>query len=581
MVAVERAITKFLGLVRLSRIKSKIIVFSLLATLIPSFFMGWLSYRNNRRVMEQKTNQELVNLTSHTSRGLDYWFKDREYEVRVFAKSYEVSENLDRIYRGEDSGDLHDTPSHRLERYLASVEEKFVDYEELLVADLRGIVVSSSRGHTSDSRIPEDWLQRIEANEPIVGTLYWDEQLSAPVISLAEPVRDAQNALLGLLVAKLNFGTVTSILNSYAPEGEDELYVVTQNALVLTSSRPMTEGYMTSTLAPSTTRDLFEHERQTREFNSFRGTEVVGTLDPIARLGWGVVAHRDRDEAYAEIVQLRDATLLIVCVILVIIGMAAYFLGLTIVGPLDRLTAGAAKIASGNLKVRLPVFSGGELGYMTEVFNRMSKQLRLVMGELDTTNKELREKNKELHELSITDSLTSLNNRKHMMDTLTMEVARGLRYEKRFSILMIDIDDFKRYNDTLGHLAGDEVLRELGAFLKSTLRTEDYAARYGGEEFLLLLPETGSDGAGQLAERLRQRLEERAIGANSKHPGITVSIGVSAFPDTGSDPEDLIRHADSAMYKAKQAGRNQVMVAKGRSGRKRATGSGQRPSTSV
>ena len=581
MVAVERAITKFLGLVRLSRIKSKIMVFSLLATLIPSFFMGWLSYRNNRRVMEQKINQELVNLTSNSSQGLDYWFKDREYEVRVFAKSYEVSENLDRIYRGEDGGDSRDTPSHRLETYLASVEEKFTDYEELLVADLRGIFVSSSRGEISDSRIPEDWLQRIEADEPIVGALYWDEQLSAPVVPLAEPVRNAQNALLGLLVAKLNFTTVTNILSSYAPEGEDELYIISQDAVVLTSSWPMTEASMTSTLAPSTARELFEHERQTLKFTSFRGTEVVGTLDPIARLGWGVIAQRGRDEAYAEIVRLRDATLLFVCVILVIIGMAAYFLGLTIVGPLDRLTVGAAKIASGNLKVKLPVFSGGELGYMTEVFNRMSKQLRLVMGELDTTNKELREKNKELHELSITDALTSLNNRKHMMDTLAMEVARGLRYEKRFSILMIDIDDFKRYNDTLGHLAGDEVLRELGAFLKSTLRTEDYAARYGGEEFLLLLPETGSDGAGQLAERLRQRLEEQAIGANSQHPGITVSVGVAAFPDTGSDPEELIRRADSAMYKAKQAGRNQVMVAKGRSARKRAMGSAQRPSTSV
>ena len=571
MIAVERTITKFLGLVRLSRIKSKIIVFSLLATFIPSLFMGWLSYRNNRQVLEEKINQELVNLTSHASRGLDYWFKDREYEVRVFASSYEVSENLDRMYRGEDSRDIHDMPSDRLETYLASVEAKFADYEELSVADLRGIVRASSRGQTADARLPEEWLRRIEAGEAVIGNLQWDSESSTAVIPLAVPVRDetrAADKLLGVLVAKLDFGTVTGTLSDYAPDNEDELYIITRDAAVLTSSRPMTEAFMTSTLAPKAANDLFEHAGETRAFTSFRGMDVVGTLDPIERLDWGVVAHRDRGEAYSQIVGLRNATLFLMLAVLVVIGMAAYLLGLTIVGPLNRLTTAAAEIAAGNLKVRLPVFSGGELGYMTEVFNRMSRQLRLVMGELDATNKELREKNKELHELSITDALTTLHNRKHMMDTLAMEVARGLRYDKLFSILMIDIDDFKSYNDTFGHLPGDEVLMELGAFLTSTLRTEDYAARYGGEEFLLLLPETGSEGAGLLAERLRQRLEEKAIGAAGEHQGITVSIGVAAFPENGADPEELIRRADSAMYRAKQSGRNLVRVAKGRRGRK-------------
>jgi len=573
LIAVERTITRFLGLVRLSRIKSKIIVFSLLATFIPSLFMGWLSYRNNRQVLEEKINQELVNLTSHASQDLDYWFRERQYEIRVFASSYEVSENLDRMYRGEDSRAGRDTPSRRLEAYLASVETKFADYKELCVADLSGIVRASSRGLTGDSRLPDEWLQRIRAGEAAIGNLEWDHESGTAIIPLAVPVRDetrAADKLVGVLVAKLDFGTVSGVLDDHAPENEDELYLITKDAMVLTSSRPMTEAFMTSTLAPNAAGDLFEHPGETRVFTSFRGMDVLGTLDPIERLDWGVVAHRDRDTAYAQIVGLRNTTLFLMLTVLVLISVAAYLLGLTIVGPLNRLTTAAAEIAAGNLKVRLPVFSGGELGYMTEVFNRMSRQLRLVMGELDATNKELREKNKELHELSITDALTTLHNRKHMMDTLAMEVARGLRYDKLFSILMIDIDDFKRYNDTFGHLPGDGVLRELGTFLASTLRTEDYAARYGGEEFLLLLPETGSEGAGQLAERLRQRLEEKAIGAAGNHPGITVSIGVATFPENGADPEELIRRADSAMYQAKQSGRNLVRVAKGRRGREQA-----------
>ena len=578
MASVEQAVTSFLNLVRLSRIKSKIIAFSLLATLIPSFFMGWLSYRNNRRVLREKVTQELVNLTSNASRELDFWFKDREYEVRVFASSYEVSENLAKIHAPEgaehfDIEELADPPLRRLQTYLGSVEQRFADYAELLVIDLDGRIVATSKGRAGEGRIREDWIERIEADEAIVGDLYRDEQLGVEVIPIAEPVRDAQNTLIGVLIAKLDFHSVGKILTGYAPNEDDELYIITQDAVVLISSRPMTAAFMTSTLSPGATEELFAEERLPHEFTSFRGTEVVGTLERIDRLGWGMVAHKERAEAYAQIVRLRNVTLLLIAAVLVAVGLVAYLLGLAIVRPLDRLTAGAAKIADGDLRVRLPIYSRGELGDMTRVFNHMAKRLRQVLGELDATNQALREKNEELHRLSITDALTALHNRNHMMETLAMEVARALRYDHVFSILMIDIDDFKKYNDTHGHLAGDEVLRELGAFLKSSLRTEDYAARYGGEEFLILLPETASDGAWQLADRLRQRLEERQLGATADLPGITVSVGVAAFPENGSDPEELISKADAAMYAAKQGGRNQVIMAKGqRKGRKKAKG---------
>ncbi len=571
MASLERRTTRILKLARLSRIRSKIIVFALLATLIPSFFMGWLSYRNNRRVLQEKITQELVNLTAHASQALDYWCKDREYEVRVFASSYEVSENLAYIY-GPVSLNNADESLERLEAYLASVEEKFADYAELMVIDLHGRVVASSKRQIARERVPQQWIEHVEAGDPIVGDLYWDGTLSAAVIPIAQPVRDVQNARLGVLVAKVDFGSVGEILRDYAPGSENELYVITKEALVLTSSQQMSAAFMTSTLAPMTAKELFANSRVTLAFESFRGREVVGTLEPIERLGWGVVAHKDREEAYAQIAELRNTTLSVISAILIIIGAAAYLLGLTIVNPLDRLTAGAAKIASGDLQVRLPVFFAGELGTMTEAFNNMAKRLRLTLGELDTTNKELREKNKELHNLAITDGLTGLNNRRHMMETLAQEVARAVRYDKRFSILMVDIDQFKNYNDLHGHLAGDVVLKDLGAFLKESLRTEDYAARYGGEEFLLLLPETGPEGAGQLAERLRKRLEEKKIGAINMLHGITVCVGVAAFPENGDDPDELINQADRAMYKAKLAGRNRVMIARGRKTQQKATG---------
>ncbi len=229
--------------------------------------------------------------------------------------------------------------------------------------------------------------------------------------------------------------------------------------------------------------------------------------------------------------------------------------------PLDRLTSGAAKIAGGNLDVNLPISSRGELGYMTRVFNHMAQRLREVLGQLDRTNRTLVEKNEELHRLSITDGLTDLYNHKYIMETLAIEAARCLRYNHPFSLLMIDIDDFKQYNDGHGHLAGDEVLRGVAAVLRESLRAGDYAARYGGEEFLILLPETGLEDADRSAERIRSRVEERKLGARGNAAGITVSVGVASFPENGNDPEDLISKADTAMYEAKRAGRNRVRLA--------------------
>ncbi len=561
MPSVERAVTRLLNQARLHSIKSKIIVFALIATLLPALGMGWLSYNYNRRVLREKVSEELANLTSHASRGLDLWFRERLYEVRVFSSSYEVSENLERIVDPPGVPVGAETPVSRLATYLESVDQRFAVYDELLVVDREGAVVASSASSADLSAMPAEWLGPL-SNETRLGEPYWDGGRQAGLILIAEPIRNVQHdGLLGLLVAKLNFRGVGEILKTYSEGETDELYVITAEGSVLASSAPEGVGFMALRLEPAVVERLFAREGLTREFTDPRGVAVVGSLEAVERLGWGVVAQKERALAYAQIVQLRNVTLLLMVAVLVGIGLAAYVLGMTIVRPLDRLTSGAAMIAGGNLDVNLPVSSRGELGYMTRVFNHMAQRLREVLGQLDRTNRTLIEKNEELHRLSITDGLTALYNHKYIMETLATEAARCLRYNHPFSLLMIDIDDFKQYNDSHGHLAGDEVLRGVAAMLRESLRAGDYAARYGGEEFLILLPETGLDDAARSAERIRSRVEERKLGAQGNSAGITVSVGVASFPENGNDPEDLISKADTAMYDAKRAGRNRVRLA--------------------
>ena len=159
---------------------------------------------------------------------------------------------------------------------------------------------------------------------------------------------------------------------------------------------------------------------------------------------------------------------------------------------------------------------------------------------------------------SITDGLTGLFNRRHVLALADQEYARARRFERPLSALMIDIDHFKQVNDTHGHATGDQVLAEVGRRLRSSVRTIDIVGRYGGEEFVLVLPETALPGAGLLGERLRRGMAASPIATLAGALSITMSVGVATTQPTVSDVATLIANADSALYAAKQAGRNRV-----------------------
>jgi diguanylate cyclase (GGDEF)-like protein len=175
--------------------------------------------------------------------------------------------------------------------------------------------------------------------------------------------------------------------------------------------------------------------------------------------------------------------------------------------------------------------------------------------------------NVSLHEMvsqqAVTDELTGLANNRALREWLAREAARAQRFGHDLSLLMLDIDDFKQVNDTYGHLQGDAVLRMVGQVLESEARAVDQPARYGGEEFVVALPETDTEGAAGLAERIRSRLAaEQVPRVDGEGPiGVTASIGVASIPATARDVRELIAVADAALYEAKRAGKDRVAAA--------------------
>lgn len=164
----------------------------------------------------------------------------------------------------------------------------------------------------------------------------------------------------------------------------------------------------------------------------------------------------------------------------------------------------------------------------------------------------------EIQELSITDGLTGLYTRRYFLERLKQELNRSKHNNYQLSFLLIDVDNFKTYNDTYGHITGDAILKEIAKIMKYSLRQIDMCARYGGEELCILLPETDKGGSFLVAQRLCSSVEGARIRVFNENIKCTISIGVSAYPDDAQSPNGLIDKADKALYQAKAQGRNRA-----------------------
>jgi diguanylate cyclase (GGDEF)-like protein len=542
----DQRATKVLDALRLDSIKNRILALAVMATLIPAAGTAFLSYRQNRQALVDTLDSELRSVVSQTAREIDLWVDQRTYEVRVFTGSFEVTENLARIPSG---GAVGAEAEGRLTDYLVGVYGRSGDYAGLLATDATATpMASTGEVAVSLAALPADWLARVGRGDAVMSEPYQDAGLGQVVATLAVPIEAGPLAFVGSLAATLTFEAIDGILEGFAPGDGGRVALVTGGGEVIANSEGRIAG--TSGAVVSDVLGVLQEAQGRAVEYTDDGTRMVGAMTAIPGLEWAVVAQMPAETAYAEVAQLRNSALLLVSVILVVVGGIAYLLGVVIVRPLARLTAGAGAVAAGDLSVDLPEAGRGEVGYLTEVFNEMVERLRRSREELD-------ERNRELERLSVTDLLTGLHNRRYLLDAFDKEIRRADRHERAFCVLIMDVDRFKRYNDTHGHLAGDDVLRALGTVLKDATRDLDVTARYGGEEFICLLPECDAANAVAAAERIRGRL---AKGTFAGGP-VTLSIGVAEFPTHGETAAAVIGEADAALYAAKAAGRDQVKSA--------------------
>jgi len=530
----NRIADRTLRTLHLNSMSGKFLLFAVVATLFTGIVM-WMALPRGEDRSDERLAMELRGVSSEAARAMGAWLDERVFDLRLRASPYVVSDNLARA-----TGRSGPQAVGRLRDYLNSVRQNLPAHDGLAIVGPDGQMLTNS-GSRTGFRLSQDQLNSLRTRDALVGDAYWDTGVNKPVIVLTVPIRRDDGLFLGALSAKVNLSGLIDVLRDHAADSRT-VYAITEQGRVVISSAGNSADIMKTTLPTATARELLEHEGQSVGQSRAQDREVAAVLRRVPQLRWAAVAEAPiTDEGGTG----GSAALLILGLV-VLVGLLAFLASMLITRPIVRLSEAAARVAAGDTSIELlPSGSGGEVGYLTRAFNTIVARLREREGQ------------SELEKLSLTDALTGLYNRRHLMGTLATEVQRSRRQRRSFTVLLADVDKFKQYNDTHGHLAGDAALVKIAEVFRRTTRAVDCVARYGGEEFVVMLLECPIATAVLVAERIRARVADQDLGEGK----LTVSVGLAEYPDGGDTPEELIATADAAMYHAKSSGRNQVVVA--------------------
>jgi diguanylate cyclase (GGDEF)-like protein len=338
------------------------------------------------------------------------------------------------------------------------------------------------------------------------------------------------------------------------------------NILLVDEVGALVAAHRGSEAAISVARDQTDACSLRFTWSAKRGGVVTCAL-PLGSLGWALVAEQSAEKVFQPLVIMLPALLTTGAIMVLAFTLLAAQLASATTRPARVLYRGIISVARGDLSVQIPQNRApGEMDSLVAAFNYMVRQFgersRLVEDSqraLEKQNLSYQDKFQSASELSVTDPLTQLHNRRFFDHQLKCETKRLDRKGEGFCLLMIDIDDFKKMNDTFGHAAGDDFLKQIARILQESVRATDLLARFGGEEFVVVATSTNIEGAVVLAEKMRTAVAEASfiVDESMRPRRATISIGVARYKGSQTG---LFNAADAALYSAKDSGKNCVVA---------------------
>jgi diguanylate cyclase (GGDEF)-like protein len=567
-------------------LQAKLLALVLFCVVVPLLSLGGYLLRRNEDTLRDKVHEALTNQLYRKATQIQDWADQRLREAASWSSSFVVFEGTETLTRG---GPDRDRARRDVSDYLLSVLGHYRVYESLFVVDLAGQVLAGTREEHL-----EDWgIAMVTAGDLEKGRLSpvrRSDFLQRATQLVVQPVQGRGSRVVGYFVGRIDLRDFEDLLNTPVDaetafllpkldvkEIESRLgtssdlnpvfWVLDENGRVLVEAgklvgRPGTNAFPAP--IPTDAPDVIPVREA--KLPGLGGT-VYGLRRQDPPLNGYLAATVVEDAAYRPVVESRRRLMLYGGSAILAIFLVTFAAARAILKPILALVDGAKKISDGEF-VDLQVKGADEIAELTQAFNDMARAVRdgrtkleEARDELARSNEGLKEANRALEALAITDGLTGLYNHRHFQETLEKEMRRCEREARKMSLLLLDLDHFKQYNDRWGHTEGDAALRRVAGQVMKSIRSTDMAFRYGGEELAVLLPSCTKDQAVDVAEKIRV-----AVSSNPQRPGrfgarTTISIGVATFPEDGRVSRGLVDAADAALYAAKAQGRDRVIQA--------------------
>ncbi len=454
------------------------------------------------------------------------------------------------------------------------------EYGEIFLTNRYGVIIATTGKLTTLAHRHKYWWLACFDNGQ--GRIFLDDRgfdssVQGYVLGVVIPIKNG-NEVIGILKCNVNImGELTDIVQEFGRQIHCSMKIVRTGGLIISERdvvplstrlnealiKPLAKkvsGTITITENNKTQLVAFSPVQITtgsKKFGFGGHQESIDHIKGNSGEAWHVVISQREEDAMVAAHKATSIIILIGAIITLLAAAVANLLGKLAAKPIVELATIARNIGEGDLDSRIDMNSNDEIGNLAKSLNKMAQNLQESMASRDELIFEVEQRKKaeeKLHILSTTDELTGADNRRAFNTKLHTNIGRAKRYNEPLSLLLLDIDHFKKVNDSYGHDVGDMVLKSLVCALTESIRQEDIVARWGGEEFSILLPQTGKDAALQQAERLRIKISDYDFPTVSH---ITVSIGCTEL-QVQDTPSSLIKRADKALYQAKEAGRNIV-----------------------
>ncbi|MDT8365370.1 MAG: sensor domain-containing diguanylate cyclase [bacterium] len=526
---------------RVNTLRFQVLGIVIASVLIPSFLGGWFASSRINDLLRNQVYGQIETRTQRISEQLSDWMMIRSSEVQAFTVSYLLNEDLKKL-QGKTSREEKEDSRKNIQSYLAYLLEGNKLFSEIMILN--------SDGSPLIAQPVEDW----QGADRVLEVPDQYQLVSEVMTKNGSRLMLIQKMDLGRGLSPNFFAAMMKIehfqnkIVDLAPEGS-VIYLLDAEGNIKAANIELGED----STAPEGALALLQEKEERSIYRGLQGKEVIATSAMLEVPRWGVVLETLKKEALEPLANFRQQIIFMALALAGLFLVPALLLARALILPLEELARISKRIRSGKPGLLVKSRIGGELGEFISTFNSMSVSLKDSLEEITARNEDLRV-------MSITDPLTGRYNRRYIEDYLGRELKLANRTKDPLTILMIDLDNFKEYNDTYGHIAGDIALKELGKVLVQTVRKTDVVARFGGEEWIICLSHTDSKGGTQIAEKLRKSVEKNVFQVKDQATSITISIGVATAPEDGTNYAQIVEAADTAMYLAKARGRNQLQV---------------------